>query len=128
MIYVDSSVALAALQSEDRRPPAAFWEGPCVASRLTDLEVRVRTAARRLPASASDDLEQLLARIEWIEISSLTMGLLYHAPPVGLRTLDAIHLATMEFLSRELGAAALATYDSRLARAARAMGFEVVTP
>lgn len=128
MIYVDSSVALATLQSESRRPPDAFWSDPCIASRLTDLEVRVRSAARRLPPSALDDVEQLLARVEWIEISALTMGLLYQSPPTGLRTLDAIHLATLEFVNRELGQTALATYDTRLARAARTLGFEVVVP
>jgi predicted nucleic acid-binding protein len=128
VIYVDSSVALAALQGEQQRPPDALWENPCIASRLTDLEVRVRTAARRLPATALEDMEQLLARIEWVEIRSSTMGLLYQSPPPGLRTLDAIHLATLEFVNRELGFAPLATYDTRLARAAQALGFEVITP
>jgi hypothetical protein len=128
VIYVDSSVALAALFAERPRPPDAFWDGPCIASRLTDLEVRVRAAARGLSAATADDLEQILARVEWIEISALTMSLLYQSPPTGVRTLDAIHLATLEFVNRELGHAALATYDTRLARAATALGFDVVTP
>lgn len=128
MIYVDSSVALATLQSEGRRPADALWDGPCIASRLTDLEVRVRVAARHPGAAVSDAVERLLARIEWIEISGLTMSLLYQSPPAGLRTLDAIHLATLEFINRELGVAALATYDARLARAAATLGFEVVAP
>jgi predicted nucleic acid-binding protein len=128
VIYVDSSVALAALFAETDRPPDTLWDAPCIASRLTDLEVRVRAAARRLPASAMDDMEQILARIEWVEVSALTMSLIYQSPPAGVRTLDAIHLATLEFVNRELGHTVLATYDSRLARAAAALDFTVVEP
>lgn len=128
MIYVDSSVALATLLEEERRPKARFWDAGCVASRLTDLEIRVRSADR-LPANRRDeDLEALLAHVEWIEITPASTSLLYLQPPLGLRTLDAIHLATLDFLNREVEKTTLATYDRRLAAAAEAMGFEVLAP
>ena len=39
MIYLDSSVVLAHLLMEERRPSADFWEQVCVSSRLLEYEV-----------------------------------------------------------------------------------------
>lgn len=128
MIYVDSSVALATLLEESRRPDDAFWNAECIASRITDLEVRVRSVGRIPPERVTDDLEELFAHWEWIELTPETAGLLYLKPPAGLRTLDAIHLATLDFANREIGKTSLATYDRRLAAAAESMGFTVITP
>ena len=36
MIYLDTSVALAQLLAEDRRPPAALWEDTLVSGRLLE--------------------------------------------------------------------------------------------
>jgi len=41
--------------------------------------------------------------------------------PVPVRTLDALHLASLELLRANGQVVELATYDDRLARAARAM-------
>lgn len=128
MIYLDASVVLAALLAEDRRPAETLWSFPCVASRLTDLEVRVRLARGDVQPVPAVDVESLLGRVQWFELSPRSMNLIYHAAPRALRTLDAIHLATLDFVTREVGPAALATYDRRLAAAARAMHFEVVEP
>ena len=46
--------------------------------------------------------------------------------PVGLRTLDAIHVASALALGSELEA--FVTYDDRMAEAARAIGLPVVRP
>lgn len=46
--------------------------------------------------------------------------------PAAVRTLDAIHLAAAIAMGGELSA--LVTYDDRLARAARELGLEVVSP
>lgn len=46
--------------------------------------------------------------------------------PLILRSLDAIHLAAARRLGRDLGS--LVTYDHRMARAAREMGFTVEAP
>ena len=46
------------------------------------------------------------------------------APPV--RTLDALHLATMDFLRAQGQTLRLASYDQRLAAAAQALGFGLV--
>lgn len=126
-MYVDSSVLLATVFEEARRPDDKFWIGPRFASRLTDLEVRVRVAGRAA-AGALEDVEAVLAHLQFVEMSATSLSLLYTRPPVGVRTLDAIHLATLEHLHRTGHGMPLATYDRRLATAAAAMGFQVIVP
>jgi uncharacterized protein len=46
--------------------------------------------------------------------------------PAGLRTLDAIHLATARQLGDEVRA--LVTYDGRMAEAARQLDYRIVSP
>ena len=63
-----------------------------------------------------------------LRLVALDEGLLEAAAllPAPVRTLDAIHLAAARSLGAEL--AALVTYDERMARAARELGLEVVSP
>ena len=46
--------------------------------------------------------------------------------PTAVRTLDALHLATMHYLRARGQTFRLATYDRRLAAAATALGFSLV--
>ena len=46
--------------------------------------------------------------------------------PVGLGSLDAIHLATAGWIGADL--AEIVTYDQRMAAAARSMGYKVSSP
>lgn len=128
MIYVDSSVVLASVFEEARRPDDRFWTGPRFASRLTDLEVRVRATKSSLGSDVAADVEQLLSQIRFVEITPATVHLLYTNPPSGVRTLDAIHLATLVHLRRSAHDILVATYDRRLASTAAAMGFGVIAP
>lgn len=48
--------------------------------------------------------------------------------PVGIRTLDALHLASALFLAEQGLPVAVATYDRRMAEAARTLDFEVMVP
>jgi len=45
--------------------------------------------------------------------------------PVAVRTLDALHLASLEFLRSQGQDLALASYDERLVAAARRLGIEI---
>ena len=123
MIYVDSSVVLAQLLAEDRYPPADLWQaGPLVSSRLLEYEVWNRINARGLGSSLAEEVRLVLARLAFLELVQpvLTRALEPFATPV--RTLDTLHLASIDFL-RSLGQRpALATYDRRLADAAVALG------
>ncbi len=126
MIYVDSSVVLAQLLAEDRFPDPSFWqEGPLVASRLLEYEVWNRINARGLRHSHGDDVRLLLGRLAFLELAPpvLSRALEPFATPV--RTLDALHLASIEFLRRLGQRPILATYDVRLAGAASSLGIPI---
>lgn len=126
MIYLDTSVVLARLFAEDRSPPDAFWSQTFVASRLLEFEVFNRVHFRGASASHGGDARRLVDRVNLIEMSAQALGraLLPFARP--LRTLDALHLATMDFLRGQGLMPALATYDQRLAAAAVVEGFVLV--
>lgn len=121
MIYLDTSVALAHLLAEDRRPPARLWTEELVASRLVHFELWNRINARNLGASHADVARLLLARLAWIELRAEVMERALQPFPTAVRTLDALHLASIVFL-RERGCdIELATYDRRMVSAAQAM-------
>ena len=127
MIYLDSSVALAQLLAEDRLPDPALWEqGPLVSSRLLEYEVWTRINARGLAASHEEAVRALLGRVSFLELVPPVLARALAPFPVPVRTLDALHLASIEFL-RELGQRpGLATYDQRLAAAAEALAIPLV--
>ncbi len=64
----------------------------------------------------------LLTGIELVEIDRSALARALEPLPIPLRTLDALHLATMDFLHGASGAMELASYDDRLVAAAQALG------
>jgi uncharacterized protein len=121
MIYLDASVALAQLFAEDRLPSEDLWREPLTASRLLQYEVWARVHARRLEARHGDKVRDLLDGVTYIELSPLVLARAVDPFPVPVRTLDALHLATMAFLRGRGLAIELASYDARLLAAARAL-------
>lgn len=123
MIYLDTSVVLARLFAEDRSPPDRLWAQPLIASRLLEFEVFNRVHARAAGLSHGADARRLIDRVNLLEMSGpvLQRALLPFAAP--LRTLDALHLATMDFLRGQGLSLSIATYDMRLATAALELGF-----
>ena len=121
MIYLDTSVALAHLLAEDRSPPEKLWQETLISSRLLEYEVWTRIHARNLTRSHADEVRSLLNRIAFIELSLPVLTRALEPFPKPVRTLDALHLASMDFLYRQGQAIALASYDSRLTAAARAL-------
>lgn len=126
MIYLDTSVALAHVLAEDRVPPESLWLEPLVSSRLIEYEVWTRIHAQRLGASRGDEVRALLARVSLVEMAPPVLARALEPFPVPVRTLDALHLASMEFLRANGQTFQLASYDQRLLAAARAMGFAVL--
>ena len=122
MIYLDTSVALAHLLAEDRKPPAALWEEELVASRLLTYELWTRLHARNLAGSHGDPARRLVARVGLLEMSPEVLARALQPFPTPVRTLDALHLATVSFLTERALEVAFATYDERLRAAAEAMG------
>jgi len=125
VIYLDTSVALAHLLAEDRKPPLALWEQPLVASRLLEYELWTRLHARRLGTSHGEGARRLVERLAILELLPNVLARALEPYPVPVRTLDALHLASMEFLRARGQDLALASYDDRLTDAARAMGIRV---
>ena len=122
MIYLDSSVALAYLLAEDRYPPNALWDQPVVSSRLLECEVWNRINTRRLADSHGDIVRSLIGRIAMIEMVPPVLNRFLEPFPAPVRTLDAIHLAAIEFIRSHGASVQLASYDERLVRVAGLMG------
>lgn len=125
MIYLDTSVALAHLLAEDRHPPDALWTEVLVSSRLIEYELWTRLNARGLAPSHGDALRELLARLAMIDLSPVVLARATERFPVPLRTLDALHLASADFLRAQKQTVEIASYDTRFLSAARKMGFVV---
>jgi uncharacterized protein len=125
VIYLDSSVALGQLFAEDRALPQAVTEQPLVSSRLLEYEVWNRIHARGFTHSHSEEVEALLARVILIDFSPAVLARAREPFPVSVRTLDGLHLATIEFLRARGENVELASYDRRLIAGARALGIAV---
>ncbi len=126
MIYLDTSVALAHLLAEDRRPPPEIWREQIVTSRLLEYEFWNRLHARDLARSHGDMARQMLARVAWLELHPTILARALLPFPTPVRTLDALHLASVGFLREHGNTVTLATYDERMARAAQAMGIPLL--
>jgi predicted nucleic acid-binding protein len=125
VIYVDTSVLLAQLLAEDRVPAEALWRETLVTSRLSEYELFHRLNAHRLAASHCDAARALLSRLALVELAPPVLVRALEPFPLPVRTLDALHLASLHFL-RGLGReVALATFDQHQARAARRLGIDL---
>ncbi len=125
MIYLDTSVALAGLLAEDRVPPVSLWREPLVSSRLLEYELWTRVHARGLAQSHGELARSLLGRLAFLELASPVLTRALQPFPAPVRTLDALHLASMVFLQSRGQEVLLASYDDRLTGVARKMGFRM---
>jgi predicted nucleic acid-binding protein len=121
VIYLDSSVVLAQLLMERRRPPAALWREVLGASRLLQYEVWNRIHARGLARSHGTEVQDVLARIYLVDMSDAVLARALQPFPITIRTLDALHLATIECLRVQGETVELASYDARLIAAAQTL-------
>ena len=125
MTYLDASVALAQIFAENRRPPEDLWEEPLTASRLLQYEVWNRVHARGLGRSHGDKVRDLLDGVSVVELTPLVLARALEPFPTPVRTLDALHLATMDFLRDHGQRLELASYDGRLLAGARALAIPI---
>jgi predicted nucleic acid-binding protein len=70
--------------------------------------------------------QRLLARLALVDVDRRILSTAVALEPPGLRTLDAIHLATALVVREDLDG--LVTYDRRLAAAAERFDLEVLAP
>jgi predicted nucleic acid-binding protein len=126
VIYLDTSVALAELFAEDRRPPEVLWHEPLVSSRLLEYELWTRVNARGASTSHGDAVRDLLARVSLVELAPPVLVRALDPFPAQVRTLGALHLATAHFLASRSQKVALATYDERMRACAERMRLPLV--
>ena len=125
MIYLDTSIALAHLLAEDVHPPDELWSETLLASRLLEYELWTRIHARDLLATHGEAAHLLVGRIAFIELARPILARALEPFPAPVRTLDALHLASLEFLRTEGHSVELASYDHRMLAAAKQMKIPV---
>ena len=125
--YLDASafVTLVKDEPESAALNAALEAWPRKSSSAL-LEVEGPRAARRTNPLAYDAARALLAGMELLEIEADIRRAAADLSDPGLRSLDAIHLATALSLGERCGA--FFAYDDRLIAAARAHGLTVTVP
>lgn len=126
--YVDTSALVRMIIYEHETRALIDWlvqeDEPLVSCDLVRAEI-VRATRRR----HSDRVVRARQVLEALVLTRLSPAVLDHAgrlDPIGLTTLDAVHLAAALDLGDDLSG--LVTYDDRLAAAAEANGVAVVAP
>jgi predicted nucleic acid-binding protein len=129
-IYADTSAVAKLFVSEPETPGLRQWlssqdEPSLVSSALLGVELtRLLRLAR--PAALPDADSFLSASVDIVQVTPTILADAAGVPPPRLRTLDAIHLATV----LDLGSAVsvMLCYDKRLIQAARAAALTVAHP
>ena len=124
--YLDSSAILKTIFDEKERPDLLrFLNSQSTSSRLSKIEVR-RTVARLVPTKTAEvNLE--LDKINFLPISNpILMAAENFSSEITLRTLDAIHIATV--MSLEGSIEGLITYDRQMIANAKLLGIKVISP
>jgi uncharacterized protein len=125
--YLDSSAIVKLAVAEPESPALRRYlrrRAPLVSSALARTEVS--RALLPLGVAAVRRGHQVLARLELVRVSDRILEDAGSILPAEVRSLDAIHLATMQQMGGDL--ARVLTYDARQADAAVAVGLSVVAP
>jgi hypothetical protein len=125
VIYLDSSVVLAQIFAEDRSLPKTALQDRFISSRLLEYEVWNRIHARGFTQSHGKEVAALFTRVQLIELSPDILSRALKPFPIAVRTLDGLHLATLEFLRRRGEEVELASYDRKLVVCAQALGIAI---
>jgi predicted nucleic acid-binding protein len=133
VIYLDSAALVKLVHPEAGSRDLQLWLAeraslPRVSSALAEIEVP-RAIARHAPAS-QPAVPVILGTVARFEIDMTVRAVAASYADPSLRSLGAIHLATAQVLTAELGEplAAFVTYDTRLLAAAQAAGFTATAP
>jgi predicted nucleic acid-binding protein len=126
-VYLDASAAVKLVVSEAESASVRQFLADQVAhisSRVLAVEL-LRAVERRSP-ELLNQARSVLGVMEFVELDEGIAERAAMLEPVGLRSLDAIHLASALALGQDLDA--FVTYDSRQADAASALGLAVAAP
>jgi predicted nucleic acid-binding protein len=127
LAYLDTSaylkLPLEEAGDDGLRSELSRWDG-YVSSMLLGVEA-VRACAR-YGSDRAKDARAWLEGVALLPLDDVVLDVATSLSPVGVRTLDALHLATALTVQDEIGA--FFTYDRRLAGAAADHGFRVLHP
>ena len=128
-VYLDSSALPKLVVEEDESAALRQWlearpEAAWFSSALT--EVEVLRAVQRVRPHALDAAQAVLDLVVQLEIDEGIRRAAAELPPAGLRSLDAIHLATALLLADEIEA--ILAYDAKLSEACKRAGLQVAAP
>jgi predicted nucleic acid-binding protein len=128
LAYLDTSAFIKLVRSEPAsqalRDALRTTETELISSTL--LSVEGRRAARRYGKLASTRAHAALTTVTLLALDQPIIDLAAELEPAELRSLDALHLATILSLGEDLER--VYCYDSRLTGAARTLGIEVSEP
>jgi hypothetical protein len=128
VVYVDSSLLLAELLAEERRPPLELWSRSLTSSRLLEYEVWNRLHARGAGDSHRQAAHDLIRRIDLIELSPVVLERAIQSFQIVVRTLHGLHLSSALYMHQRRHTLTFATYDKRLAEAAVAVDLPLFDP
>ena len=90
---------------------------------MTQYEVWNRLHARDVAETLGASAEVVLQRLGFLELTPEALRRALEPFPSPVRTLDALHLASAEYLREQGARVTVATYDHRFATAAESLGF-----
>jgi uncharacterized protein len=132
VIYLDTAAVVKLIRVEPESRALVSWLNqqpvqPLVASAL--IEIELPRALRRSQPEVLGMAAAVLRRLHRIEIDAAVRATAAAYVEPTLRTLDAIHLATAEFLiASGKPITAFVAYDKRLSEAALRVGLPVTAP
>jgi hypothetical protein len=127
VVYLDASalVKLVVLEPESRALRAYLGREPQrISCGLARTEVL--RAVRPGGPVVIERARRLLRRIDLVRLDDALLDAAGVLEPIGLRSLDAVHLAAAQLVAPALSA--VVTYDRRMAEGARSLGFAVAAP
>ncbi len=129
MIYLDSSAFVKLVLLEPETVPLRGFLAEHRSSQLVSSTLLTIEARRSVVRDGEIFLASADAQLKAVRQLAMDHSIVESAsrlPGAGLRSLDAIHLATALLLRAELGA--FVTYDKRLAAAAQQHALPVIAP
>jgi hypothetical protein len=100
------------LFGEGRSPPGALWQEPLVSSKLLEYEIWNRVHARGFGPAFGASARALIGRLRLFALTPPVLARALQPFPVPVRTLDCVHLATIEFIRGAGETVELASYGA----------------
>ncbi len=125
-IYIDSSAILKLIiREKESEAVISIPRARFITSEISRVEVT--RAILRYEPKALKNAEQVLKNLNFVKIDSQTLVQAERLPDrISIRALDAIHIAVASKMALRISS--VLTYDKQMAKAAKALGFEVLSP